>query len=202
MKRLKAVLSAYLIVSIFSLTAGFVVARLARVALYSDSLLTDLWFNSSWIWLAFAGLPGLRYANQHLARALGIRSTPTLKVASSRSIPIMGDVIKPIFKRAQISEIVVADDIIIECDEFVFTETDLLPVLRRGWMRQRAGRHAMSRSYWLGRKPFLGDRDKYNAFMESMEACGALVGRGDRKSGKLIVPPLSTLYNLREMATG
>ena len=98
--------------------------------------------------------------------------------------------------------VVVADEIYIECGQYVFTENDLLPVLREGWRRQRVGEKPLSRRHWLGRSPFWGDEDKYNAFCDSLVSVGALAGRRARASGRLVKPPLSTISELRYKASG
>lgn len=154
------------------------------------------------LWAAAVGIPSVGWSSQHLARTLGNRPTPVLRVAGQRDIPIAGaisDAARSMFGGApkRPAGLAVADEVVVTCGGYVFTEGDLFPVLKRAWVRQRSGQHPLSRGYWLGRIPFLGDRDKYDAFASSLEACGILVGRKNGASGKLVTPPLTALHELR-----
>jgi hypothetical protein len=154
------------------------------------------------LWAAAVGLPSVGWSSQHLSRTLGNRPTPVLKVTGQRDIPVAGglaDAALHLFGAGPQRQpaLAVADEVVISCGGYVFTESDLKPVLKRAWVRQRSGESPLSRRYWLGRQPFMGDRSKYDAFASSLEACGILVGRGDRSSGRLIIPPLTALHELR-----
>lgn len=192
--------------------ASITVAILAGVAteVLQPWVEVTFWQLCAGLWLLVVGMPTTTWANQQLARALGVRTTPQLKVARGgwRSIPVAGNLLADA-TRAVIpgqsvrgTSITVADEVFVRCGEFTFTEADILPVLRRAWSRQRLGKSALGRSYWIDRGPFWGDRRKYRAFADALSATGALVGRTDRRSGRMVKPPLSTIYDLRHMATG
>lgn len=188
--------------------ASLTVAVLAGVATEVLQVWTmvTFWQVCAGLWLLVVGVPSTGWASQQLSRSLGVRPVPQLRVARGglRDIPVAGvltDATRLVHRPKQGgSSIQVVDEIFVQCGEFTFTEADILPVLRRAWSRQRLGKSALGRSYWLGRDPFYTDRRKYDAFCDSLAAVGALVGRGDRCSGRLVKPPLTTVRDLRFLA--
>ncbi len=156
-------------------------------------------------WLVAVGVPATGWASQRLSKTLGVKPVPMLGVGSWRSVPVFGgpgavlaDVVGSVVPgRRQIGQIDVPDRWAFLCGSYVFPEDQVKELLQKAWSRQRRGRSAFARSYWLERAPFWGDRDHYEAWCSVAEAGGLLVNRKPRHSGKLIVPPILALSALR-----
>jgi len=159
------------------------------------------------LWALTVGQMGLRWSLEKLGRSLSVRPVPEIKVRSWRSISLFGSSVLADRVRsvvASTNQVVraadtldIPDELTFICGSFVFTEADVLVVLRRSWQRQLAGKHPLSRDYWLGRGPFHGDREKYDAVMDVLEASGLIVGRKPGACGRLVAPPLACISLLK-----
>lgn len=192
---------AYLFATLTVLALAAVATEVVRVW-----VIVTFWQVACGLWLVSVGIPSVGWSTRQVSRALGIRPSPVVRLGGWRSIPVAGgvlaDVGRSLFTSANGGQhtpaLTVPDELTITCGNYVFPESEVLDVLQCGWRRQMQRRGAaLARRYWLGRYPFMGDRDRYDAFCTSCEALGILVGRGDRASGRLAVPPLSSIYTLK-----
>jgi len=157
-------------------------------------------------WLVVVGIPSCGWAGQNISKTLGIRPQPQLQVSSWRSAPIGGtgvltDAVRsvlPIAHPEPERAVTLPETYAFLCGSFVFPEPEVKTLLQVGWRRQRAGKGAFARSYWLdGREPFYGSRDMYDAWCSICEAAGFLARRQPRQTGKLVYPPLLALSHLQ-----
>jgi len=163
------------------------------------------WVTVAGVWLLTVGAPSIGWSVQNLTKTLGIRPQPQLMVNSWRSVPVGGsgvltDAVKSVLPgghREPERAIDIPDRLGFRVGGFVFPEEDVKDVLHLAWRRQRSGKSAMARGYWLERAPFYGDRDCYECFCWALEGARLLVNRKPRHSGKLTAPPLTALSELR-----
>jgi hypothetical protein len=191
-------LLAYILASIF-------VVVLAAVALSIVQIWLEVTYQQlvSGLWMVVVGIPSCGYAMQKASKALGIRPTPHLGVASWRSVPIFGgagatltDAVGAVLGRQEMGSIEIPDRWAFLAGSFVFKEDEISDLLHRGWARQRRGLSAFARAAVLDGPPFYGDRQAYECWCDVCEAVGFLVNRQDRHSGKLTLPPALALSEL------
>lgn len=178
------------------------------------SVLANAWFGWSLnalevmgiLWLVVVGGPSMGWAATNLSKMLGIRPLPSLGVRSWREIPIgagrsvsYGDVVRSVFGAQKWSEttLEIPEEWAFLSGSFVFPEREVKPMLYLAWSRQRCGKGAFARRYWLSRPPFHGDRDMYDCWCDVCEAADLLRNRTDRHSGRLILSPVLALSALR-----
>lgn len=80
-----------------------------------------------------------------------------------------------------------------------FTIKAIAEFLREAWHRQRKGAHALSRAYWMHRKPFYSSRGRYDALISFLDnELSVILDRRSRASGRLIKPPHTTMRMVRK----
>jgi hypothetical protein len=169
------------------------------------------------VWLLTVGVPSTIAAGEQLRRALGQRkptwvsaSAPTRQVKVGHpslthtflsTIPLLKgerpnlpDEVGPAMFKVSL------DGSIVEVPE-----PDVLEFLRLVWRRQQDGRHGLSQRWWTSkRRPALSRQD-YDARVAVLTGTpNLIVNRDERRSGRLVYPPLGALrmvkscYNLTE----
>jgi hypothetical protein len=160
-----------------------------------------IWDVAAPVWLLAVGIPSVGWAAGSLSRILGVRPVPMLHVGSWRNIPIggvIGDVARYVFSApagVTPASLPIAEQLTLVCGDHVFTEAEVSDFLRIVWRRQRAGKHGLARSYWVDALDW--DRERYDALCLALEGCGIVTSRKPGAAGKLNVPPLTALHDLR-----
>ena len=184
--------------------ASLTVAVLAGVAtevLQAWTMVT-FWQVVSGLWLVTVGIPSVGWSTQQVSRVLGVRPAPVIKVRSGSipiggSTPVLADLGRAVVGRPsrRVDSLPVADDWSIVCGREHFTRSEVKLFLTRAWQRQRAGHHALSRTYWVDQRRW--DRGRYEALMDTLCGLDFVVGRQFGSSGKLVAPPLALLSGMR-----
>lgn len=206
MAKFKRLCLSYIFASFASITVGLVVAKL--YAHWTRTQVTT-WVFLAIIWLVIVGVPSLFAAVNDLTRQLGVKSSPILRTASNRLIPINYDkgistfayVLggRPTARQGRNTSPVTHNlnlpEIEIQYDDYILREPELNQILRTAWSRQRNGEAPLSRTWWLSDGQL--DRGEYNAIIGVLMTYGLITGRKQGRSGKLYYPPSKTLSILR-----
>jgi hypothetical protein len=176
------------------------VSAVASQALKSWGVEWSTWAVAAPVWLLAVGIPSIGWAASRVSSSFGVRPVPMLKLGGWRAIPVAGAAVLADRVRGpdrRLKSVQVPDELVFSCGSYVFPELEVREFLQGAWSRQRAGRRPFSRRYWLDRSPFMGDRQRYDALMLSLSAANIVVGRVPGASGRLLLPPLTALNELR-----
>lgn len=158
-------------------------------------------------WLTTIGVPHCLAFSRSIARNLGERDPYRIAVQSSikpqRAIPVNAwGKASHIFAFAfpdgpRVEETPNAFTVDLGNGDTTLTYTDVEDFLRATWRRQRSGRAGLSRRYHTKtRRPRL-EPVTYNAMITLLLSVdGLVVDRGERRSGRLSMPPQHTLNTL------
>lgn len=210
LKRLdyKQMSTAYIGASVAAVTAGTVSAGLwDRLGGQSDYLLFI-----GGAWLVTVGLPSLVVASETLLKTLGKRSPITIRRSGQypgrkvpinysggrqshvflSALPLIGQ--KPVtdstFDQPESVALPQQFTVTIEGNPYTVSLNDMRDFLYVAWRRQRAGYNGLSRKYWCkDRRPTISKLE-YSVRLHILLAVdGLIVDRGERRSGRLSVPP-------------
>lgn len=202
MNKLGKVATAYFIASFASIMTGWVVA-LVLAELTQTEIVT--WLVIAMVWLVVVGGPSLFAASYYLLKLLGVRSWPIawLSQKDARLVPVGGvsemtHTAPTIFGQPKHNgSAVEIKQLEIRAGQYVISHSVLMNFLRRAWARQRQGKDGLSRTWWVEKGKQL-ERGEYEAILQVLKREGLVRGRGQGRSGKLLMPPVSTLYHLEE----
>lgn len=206
MTKLSKVAIAYLIASSASLVTGWVGALVW--AEWTRTPLTT-WSVAASVWLFVVGVPSMFAAAKYLLKSLGVREWPTAWLAqrNTRLVPIglgselsysIPTVVHMSSRHASAAPTgIEIPELEIRAGHYIISHTILLSFLRSAWARQRQGQDGLSRSWWVENGKQL-ERGEYEAIIQVLLRQGLIRGRSPGRSGKLLMPPASTLHYLEE----
>jgi hypothetical protein len=168
-------------------------------------------------WLLVVGVPSCLVAADKIREAWGQRKKTTVSASSwttalGRLVPINypDGTTKHTFlsslpatislkHQQQQPEINTPDAFTVSMDgnDYTVTEPEIDHFLRTAWRLQRQGKHGLSRAYWTRRhRPPLHRLEYDVRMMVLLSLDGLIVDRGERRSGRLTLPPQMALYAL------
>ncbi len=166
---------------------------------------TDYALSIGVTWFVAVGLPSIAVSAASLRRALGERQQTAITASPARAIPFTSNGRSGyVFNYAtsafdwmtkttpDMTDTMLPEDFTISVDgvAHTITEPEIVFFLRRAWSRQRAGQGGLSRLYWTKTMRPALSRQEYEARMTLLLSVPRLViNRGERRSGKLSVPP-------------
>ncbi|MDH3676129.1 MAG: hypothetical protein OES12_11590 [Anaerolineae bacterium] len=202
MKLLGKVTAAYLMASFTAISTAVI---LGLVWQELNQTQQNLWLWIAVLWLMIVGVPSLIAASNYLLKLLGVKSTPFLGVARHRLIPVglnadfalsVASVLTP---TAQAATTVDIQELEIREGDLVISHEVLYGFLRQAWRLQRQHRDGLSRNWWVDHGKKL-ERREYDALITVLQRHGLIAGRTRGRSGKLVMPPLSTIEVLTKKA--
>jgi hypothetical protein len=205
MGKLAKVATAYFIASFTAIVTGWVVALVW--AEWTQTKVTT-WFAIALVWLAVVGIPSLFAAANYLLKSFGARSWPTawLTQKDTRLVSVGGGfnlaystpTINSFHGSSVIhNKAVELKELEIQAGHYVIDQSTLMSFLRTAWTRQRQGKDGLSRTWWVEKGKQL-ERGEYEAILQVLVREGLIRGRAQGRSGKLLMPPASTLHHLEE----
>jgi len=165
----------------------------------------------STLWLTFVGLPGLWVSRERLLYALGQRPQPriTTTPGPEREIQVNGvggprsifmTVLHPFAPPAAESAPAapVSYTVTIDATPYTITTAEVDRFLNVAWSRQQRNQAPFSRHYWTRKRRPALSRELYEAHMRLVEQAGAVIDRGERRSGRMAIAPGRAMAQLQE----
>ena len=203
MTRLGKVLSAYVIASLATLLAGWMVTFVLASGL---KLPVDPWLAIALLWLLTVGLPSMLAAANHLLKTLGVKGSlwPTLHQVNSRLVPVGAGgnfshnlPVIPALRPERPGGAIELKQFEIRAGHYVISQPVLEQFLQTAWRRQRQYKDGLSRTWWVEQGRQL-ERGEYEAIITVLLREGLVAGRGQGRSGKLIMPPAAAMIHLED----
>lgn len=156
-------------------------------------------------WFVVVGVPSLAVSMDALRRVLGIKGAPS--VTANQPGGVRSRPVKINLPTGPVTEfLTILPGRSSKTDGFVrlpdswtveingvrntVTEAELSTFLTKVWRRQRSGFSGLSRTYWMREHRPRLRRQEYEARLTILLGVGGLiVDRGERRSGRLILPP-------------
>lgn len=182
---------------------------------------------SIWIggtWLIVVGMPSLAVASDTLLKVLG-KKEPIKIIGNAghqgRAVPInygngkrsqvfLSSLTAPIRLRGSQANdqhkeppqpqmsIPQTFTVVIDGTGYQVPIADIREFLHTAWQRQRQGKPAFSRNWWTKqRRPRMHPKEHQAMMLVLDQATGAIVNRGQGRSGKLALPPEATIKSLQ-----
>ena len=188
--------SATVLCTTFGLVGSYALSRF-----YPSLTMADAGFNVAISWI-IPHVPIIFAVTDSLRHELGLKS-PTSIIGQSlggkgRKIPFAANgKNRDIFMFSignETNEVVEINSITVSRDDNNYTTSlsDLEYFIRKGWARQRQRLSAFSRRYWMKNERL--STVEYQARMSILLSIdGLIVDRGERRSGRLAIPPSATM---------
>lgn len=175
---------------------------------------------AGWTWFALVGVPSVIVAGESLSKALGWKKsiggvTVSNATNKGRAVPINygnGKKSTVFLSEFKLPSIRNAKQVIeFEAPELPKTFTVHVPsgntytvhldeidyFIRKSHNRQRAGYKGLSREYWTKKHSPRLMRDDYDARIQLLLQYGLIVDRGERRAGRLLLPPARSIKMLQ-----
>lgn len=202
--------------------AGATFTTVTTSAMFAQLVEWPMGYTVGWSWFAVVGLPSVVVAAESLAKALG-KKTPVQIISNAgnqgRAVPINygngkqshvylsaltapvrligGNNRQPEPAQPPMS-IPQSFTVVIDDTPYQVPITDIRNFLHTAWQRQRQGLPVFSRTYWTKQKRPRMHPKEYQAMMLVLDqAQGAVINRGQGRSGKLALPPEATVKTLQ-----
>lgn len=211
---LKEATEAYIFTTAISIPLGGAIAYLIGIATeMRDHYIVTIVL----CWLGIAGWASAKTAREMLLRALGYRDAPKLSVSSGssgRKVPInyasgtkhtyLSDIAALWKPQEQVTfdppALPMTFTVLVDGLDHTVTLDEIDYFIRKVWALQRLGKNGLSRKYWTRtHKPAL-DRLHYDTRVNLLLMAGIIVDRGDKRSGRLAVPPNKALDAIKAMS--